>query len=321
MFIFHVIQADEGDCFLLEYGSMKKPRFMLIDGGPGRIFEKSLRAVLEHIKRINAELDVAVLTHIDDDHLDGLIKYFLALQKGDESLPKLKNLWFNAYNGMEGNKSITGGEELRSLAESLNISRNEGFPEGFITVESSAPLIKLENLEIVILGPTRHNLEKLSGWWLARGFTDPWIPNLSSIMFLVRSGEKTLLLAGDGRGDHLLDSLSQRGLLDLDGKIHVDILKMPHHGSNRVMKKEVLEKVTADTYVISANGKYDNPNIYTLSWIVEAAYEQGRKISIFITNKCEPTEELTNRYSQDKYGYMLRTLSEGKKTHSFSLQS
>ena len=42
-----------------------------------------------------------------------------------------------------------------------------------------------------------------------------------------------MLLTGDGRGDHIVDGLRERGLLKRDGTIHVDLLKLPHHGSAR----------------------------------------------------------------------------------------
>ncbi|HMN61071.1 MAG TPA: hypothetical protein PJ988_11940, partial [Anaerolinea sp.] len=43
--------------------------------------------------------------------------------------------------------------------------------------------------------------------------------------------------------------------------------------------------VTADTYIISANGMYNNPDLETLEWIAQAAKEQGRKVDILLTNQ------------------------------------
>ena len=47
MFRFHVVQAEFGDCFLLEYGATAKPHFTLIDGGPPSNFDTNLKGVLE----------------------------------------------------------------------------------------------------------------------------------------------------------------------------------------------------------------------------------------------------------------------------------
>jgi hypothetical protein len=54
---------------------------------------------------------------------------------------------------------------------------------------------------------------------------DNSIPNLSSIMLLAKADGKTILFTGDVRGDHLIQGLNQTGLLDTEGKIHVDVLK------------------------------------------------------------------------------------------------
>ena len=69
---------------------------------------------------------------------------------------------------------------------------------------------------------------------------------------------KRMLLTGDARDDHILAGLDEAGIAK-DGKTHVDILKLPHHGSIRNMRPEFFERVTADHYVISANGRDGNP--------------------------------------------------------------
>ena len=56
------------------------------------------------------------------------------------------------------------------------------------------------------------------------------------------------------------------GLLN-NGKAHFNILKMPHHGSARNMTERFLNDITADHYLISADGRHDNPDAETLEWI------------------------------------------------------
>jgi beta-lactamase superfamily II metal-dependent hydrolase len=38
------------------------------------------------------------------------------------------------------------------------------------------------------------------------------------------------------------------------------VLKLPHHGSIRNASEAFFESITADHYIISANGKFDNPD-------------------------------------------------------------
>ena len=79
-----------------------------------------------------------------------------------------------------------------------------------------------------------------------------------------------MLLTGDARGDHVLEGLEAANLLK-DGKCHVDLLKLPHHGSNRNLEPKFFEQITADHYVVSSNGeRFDNPDQETLEWLAAA---------------------------------------------------
>jgi beta-lactamase superfamily II metal-dependent hydrolase len=147
---------------------------------------------------------------------------------------------------------------------------------------------------------------------------DQSVPNLSSIMFLAEAEGNTILLTGDGRGDHLLDGLDQAGLLDAEGRLHVDVLKVPHHGSSRNATRAFFQTVTADAYVVSANGRHDNPDLQVLRWIVESAKEQERRIEVFATNATDSTRRLLVECEPEAYGYRLSTMAPGE--HSMVLQ-
>jgi beta-lactamase superfamily II metal-dependent hydrolase len=134
---------------------------------------------------------------------------------------------------------------------------------------------------------------------------DRSVPNLSSIMLLLSADDRRLLLTGDGRGDHLLSGLAEAELLDDDGALHVEVLKVAHHGSDRNATRRFFNTVTADTYVISANGMYGNPDLATLIWIVEAARDQQREIKVVLTNQTPSSEKLEEEYPPEDYGYTL----------------
>jgi beta-lactamase superfamily II metal-dependent hydrolase len=71
--------------------------------------------------------------------------------------------------------------------------------------------------------------------------------------------------------------------MDNNDQVHVDILKIPHHGSERNMSREFFEHVTADHYVISANGDFHNPDKSTLVMLSEAT--RGREnFDVHFTN-------------------------------------
>ncbi len=107
-------------------------------------------------------------------------------------------------------------------------------------------------------------------------FTDTSIANLSSVVVLAEVGKKRMLLTGDARGDKVLQGLELVGLLKKDGKstIHVDVLKGPHHGSNRNVEQIFFDRITADHYVFSGNGEHGNPERETLRDVVSCAWRR-----------------------------------------------
>ena len=69
----------------------------------------------------------------------------------------------------------------------------------------------------------------------------------------------SLLLTGDARGDQITDGLKQAGRL-VNGKFEVDVLKVPHHGSENNIDSDFVEAVIARDYVFCGNGSSGNPN-------------------------------------------------------------
>jgi len=94
-------------------------------------------------------------------------------------------------------------------------------------------------------------------------------PNLASLMFFVRDGKRTLLLTGDGHAEDVLKGLAQRNLLDATGKLHVDVLKVPHHGAEFNMTPAFAQAVTADDYIFCGNGFATNPEPDVIDLLVK----------------------------------------------------
>lgn len=224
-------------------------------------------------------------------------------------------------------EGVKEGNHFVTLAKLLDLPINDdtgGKP--FVAKKNAAP-IPLGNLKMHVVGPTQANLDELRDAWVAwldaqeervgRGdfqaaaMADKSIPNLSSLQLLVVHGKKTLLLTGDGRGDHLLEALAEGGHLDASGTIHVDVLKVPHHGSNRNVTRGFFQRVTADTYVISANGKHDNPDYDTLEWIVGTAQDADRAIVICVTER-DCVARFVADHPPAKNGYRLKTIPSNR---------
>lgn len=94
-------------------------------------------------------------------------------------------------------------------------------------------------------------------------------PNLASLMFLAREGKQTILLTGDGHANDIMKGLKASGLLDGAGMIHVDVLKVPHHGSEDNMTAAFAKAVTADDYIFCGNGFSTNPEVDVIDLLVK----------------------------------------------------
>ncbi|MEQ8554567.1 MAG: hypothetical protein RIC06_15080 [Cyclobacteriaceae bacterium] len=68
--------------------------------------------------------------------------------------------------------------------------------------------------------------------------------------------------------------------LNAKGAIHLDILKVQHHGSEHNLNHEFCKKVTADHYVFCGNGAHHNPDLDVIKTIIESRISQGPNRSI-----------------------------------------
>ena len=86
--------------------------------------------------------------------------------------------------------------------------------------------------------------------------------------------------------------------------MRVDLLKVPHHGSERNFEQEFFEQVTADHYVISADGKYGNPDVETLRMLTQARGKD--RYTIWFTNKVTRVENFLSKDSKKGRKYSGR---------------
>lgn len=100
-------------------------------------------------------------------------------------------------------------------------------------------------------------------------------PNLASLMLLAEDGGRTLLLTGDGHAGDILKGLEAAGRLDGGGALHLDVLKVQHHGSEHNLDEDFARRVTADHYVFCANGEHENPDLAVVEAIVRSRERDG----------------------------------------------
>ena len=96
------------------------------------------------------------------------------------------------------------------------------------------------------------------------------VPNLASLMFLLEEGNKRVLLTGDGHAEDILRGLRAQGALADGGGLHVDVLKVQHHGSEHNVHEAFCRTVTADHYVFCGNGEHENPDLRVVDAILDS---------------------------------------------------
>jgi hypothetical protein len=138
-------------------------------------------------------------------------------------------------------------------------------------------------------------------------------------MFLIEGKSRKILFTGDGSGDDIIKVLKRNTMLDKQGQFHVDILKVPHHGSDRNVSPEFFNTVIADYYVISANGNDDNPSIDTLKRIIESGNKRKKSKKIVFTNNTPNIVKIIKEYPQKKYNYECIFLESKKDFLTLSL--
>jgi len=354
MIVLEALNALYGDCLLLRYSDEKTKREVtwVIDGGPrtetvdGKPFSAWKDVLLPRLREITNErpipIDLGMVSHIDDDHINGLQRLtniLTAASPGNPAEVKFARFWFNSFEAIIGKPAVQGleaaglqpqslspvlklhidDEEAEAVVESVGQGISLAADLGKLRLGSNKPVnglisatkgqksIPLSGADVTIIGPRKNRLEALRKEWMkalqkpskkakeaaiASLFLpdkklDKSVPNLSSLAMLVKIRGKRIFLTGDAQGKDLAEAWDELGLSDEDAA--VDVLKVPHHGSSRNNPEVFLRKFPAKHFVISANGKHDNPDGQVVEAIVKLNKDRG--FTIHFTNKSVKWEE------------------------------
>ncbi|HAS6052353.1 ComEC/Rec2 family competence protein [Vibrio vulnificus] len=167
--------AGNGDCILIESNGSA----ILIDGGTASSYTSWKKVVLEKEK-----LDALVVTHIDNDHINGIIRLL-----EDPKAPDIEQVFYNGSEQVLGlswsDASSKDDENLTALAAKFSKTNDEvqiGASEGTslsyllkskgIKYNSKAisnetnDQLEVGSFSIKVIGPTLESLNKLRFTWL-----------------------------------------------------------------------------------------------------------------------------------------------------------
>lgn len=201
------------------------------------------------------------------------------------------------------------GRRLRDNLEELGLDGNRPLGGPLVLAGKEADLPG--DMHIFVTGPSEARATELQQHWNPNldpaeiaAMVDKSVANLSSIVAILTHDGRTVLLTGDARGDDILEGLHEHAGKTPGAPMNFDVLKAPHHGSDRNVDQDFFEQVTADTYVFCSDGTHDNPDPETLEWLHAARPDGGFNIvfSSFI--------QMEKSHKQPRFNAALRALED-----------
>lgn len=297
------LQAGHGDALLITCHNRHEESWVaLIDTGPRSVSANVLHRLAQLPERNGQRhLDLLVITHIDHDHI-GSVHAVLS----DQELA-IGDIWFNGERQIapfhKQSRTFNEGQRLNDqLTFEVDKNWNKAFDQQAVVVPEGRRFVAYSmsgGPTITVLGPTVKDLTRLANKW-DRELINPAVPtrsdnvttthvedietlantryeadrsvtNRSSIALLIEHAGASVLLTGDATSEAI--SIALRYLLEERHQaqpLHVDVMKVSHHGSRKNTSNDLLETVRASHYLISTDAtRHGLPNHETLARLVK----------------------------------------------------
>ncbi|HOW54037.1 MAG TPA: MBL fold metallo-hydrolase [Syntrophorhabdaceae bacterium] len=166
IFRIEMLPANQGDAIWIEYGQEGNERRILIDGGPIGAYKK-LEDRLKELPDGDKRVELLVVTHVDTDHIEGIIR--LLAPKG--WLVQPEDIWFNGWRHLRETQMLGGreGDFLSALIRRRAFNEwNKAFGRGAVIVKADEPLpvVELEDgMKLTLLSPYPEGLEEMADKW------------------------------------------------------------------------------------------------------------------------------------------------------------
>lgn len=117
-----IFPAEYGDALLVRCICGDRSSNILIDGGLRATFDTQIRTRLHRLAGAGEKLNLVVATHIDNDHIEGLLQLFH--ENGQAASPKIigiEHVWHNSYRHLHlKGREPTSDEKQRVLAQAID---------------------------------------------------------------------------------------------------------------------------------------------------------------------------------------------------------
>jgi len=160
-----LLPARLGDCIWIEYGRNDDVYRILIDGGPVSTFE-NIQKRLARAPAGDRAFELILLSHVDADHIEGLVRLF-----AENPLPfVVDEVWFNGWRQMNRAHGLLGGlqgEFLSALlAERVPQAWRADSPPWLVPTQGGLPTHRLDGgMKLTLLSPNPTKLDRMAKAW------------------------------------------------------------------------------------------------------------------------------------------------------------
>lgn len=255
----YTYNAGKGECIRLRYAETHN---IFIDSGVTR-FAPTFRRLCDQIKQAGETLDALVLTHVDDDHIGGI----LSCLRSKTYQCHFNEVWMNhSGNASYGdrNLSVQQNDEVFARLQAAGIKvlsahakehkEIAGAATEVFWPETSDGSIKDQQYKEVKLA--RHSdygqsLSELADLPLPAPDTSQ--NNKKSIIFAFEHEDRRLLFTGDAWAEDIVRA-----------KGRYDLVKLPHHGSARNVSEAYCSNIRSSNFLICTDG-VNHPDKQTIA--------------------------------------------------------
>lgn len=333
-----VLKALHGDCLILKYG-LEQDKYILIDGGIGKESYRNLKIFVESLEQNNAMLSLVVLTHIDSDHIDGILKLF---SEENFNFSKIDKMWFNYGDFLDKELNVIRDREENDILlmdETNKISWKQGNSLEKILKQAGFQYEKvikvydefdIDDAHFTILSPSLEVLKKFNEHWLIEKEHETQIStvsdyevsieelnslefhenislaNKSSLAFIFEYQQRKVLLLGDASATEIEAALSGLGYSETN-PLSVDICKISHHASKHNTSDKLIKMLQCKNYIISTNiTASGRPSKECLSRII---CNSKHPVNFYCNYEIDINRIFTKEESE-KYGFKMITIDE-----------
>ncbi len=201
--IIEMFPAESGDAFLIRLDNKKN---ILIDMGYIDTYKSYIKDKLKELKKQYQCIDLLIITHIDEDHIEGAIEFFK--ENGNANNPniiEIKEIWHNSYRHLQFDKekiynipsfekkqleeikSSNSGRISKGINETNPVSAGQGstlagylYGLGYVNNKWNSSFkfeavsldnkreVDLDDIKIYILSPDTNKLKILSRLWMEK---------------------------------------------------------------------------------------------------------------------------------------------------------